>query len=204
MSGSAATNTSATGGFISARAPFPANTEAVEDVLQKMISILGDIPGHLVRPRWQPIPPTMPPPETNWASLGVIRTEADAFPYIAHDGVTVLPGQTAPGVDRMQRHSSVYVMITFYGPEADDIAGAVRDGLYVQQNNEPLHEVGMKLYQIDDFTLAPELINNQYINRIDMQIVLRRQLDRVYPILNLDGADVTLIPEVVPPIEIQV
>jgi hypothetical protein len=157
-------------------------------VLQNMVSQLSGIAGMLVRPRWQPMPPTQPPVDTTWAAVGIIKTEADGFPYIAHDGATTLAGQTNPGVDRMQRHSTITLMATFYGPQAEDAAAGFRDALYVPQNREPLMGVGVKLLGVHDLTRAPEIINQQYIDRIDLQIDLRQQIDRVYPVFNLNGA----------------
>ena len=85
------------------------------------------------------------------------------------------------------------MLVTFYGPEAEACAGALRDGLYIQQNWEPLRAFGLKLHDIQDLARAPELVNQQWIDRLDVELVLRRQVERIYPMLNLDGADVILI-----------
>lgn len=192
MSGS---NNSSTGGYIVDRAPLPASGDAVTAAMQTMIAQLAQLPGNMVRPRWQPMPPTQPAVDQTWAAVGVIRTEADAFPYIAHDGATTLPGETAPGVDRMQRHSTVTVLATFYGPNADDAAVSVRDALYVPQNMEPLAPLGLKLLEVHDLTRAPEIMNQQFVDRVDLRIDMRRQINRVYPIFDLNAARVRLINE---------
>ena len=143
-------NTSATGGYVNDIPPPPATGEEITAALQTMIATLGGLPGNLVRPRWQPMPPTQPPAEVTWASVGITRTEADDYPFLLHDGATQLVGAAGPGVDRMQRHSTITVIATFYGPQAEMVAGAWRDALYIQQNWEPLFALGLKFRDIQD------------------------------------------------------
>ena len=185
-------NTSATGGYVTDIPPPPPTGDQITAALQNMIATLGGLPGTLVRPRWQPMPPSQPDAKVTWASVGIIKTEADDYPFILHDGTTQLVGAVGPGVDRMQRHSTVTVLVTFYGPEAERAAGSMRDGLYIPQNYEPLVAVGLKLRNIEDLARLPEQVNNQWIDRFDVQLEFRHQIDRTYPILNLDGADVVI------------
>jgi hypothetical protein len=185
-------NDSSTGGFVTDIPPPPPTGEQITAALQTMIATLGGLPGTLVRPRWQPMPPAQPPAGTTWAAVGITRAEADNYPFILHDGATQIVGASGPGADRMQRHSTITVLVTFYGPEAERAAGAMRDGLYVQQNWEPLAAVGLKFRDIRDLARLPELVNQQWIDRFDVQIDFRHQIDRTYPILNLDGADVVI------------
>jgi hypothetical protein len=185
-------NTSATGGFVTDIPPPPPSGDQIAAAIRTMIATLAGLPGSLVRARWQPMPPAQPDASVTWASVGITRTEADDYPYIRHDGVTQLVGAAGPGVDRMQRHSTVTVLVTFYGPASESAAGAMRDGLYIQQNWEPMAAVGLKFRDILDLARMPELVNQQWIDRLDVQIDFRHQIDRVYPILNLDGADVVI------------
>jgi hypothetical protein len=185
-------NTSATGGYIIDVPPPPPTGEEITSALQIMVATLTGLPGNLVRPRWQPMPPVQPDATVTWASIGVVSVEADDYPYLKHDGAAQLVGAPGPGVDRMTRHSTLTVIATFYGPNAETCAGAMRDGLYVQQNWEPLTGVSLKLRGIYDLARAPELINQQWIDRFDIRMELRHQIDRIYPVLNLDGADVNI------------
>lgn len=189
MSGS---NTSATGGFIAEVPPSPPTGREVTLALQQAIVALTGIPGTLVRPRWQPMPPAAPSAETTWAAVGITHLEADDYPYILHDGVAQLAGAPGPGVDRMQRHATLTVLATFYGPEAEDVAGMFRDGLYHPQNWEPLAAVGMKLRGVHDLARNAEFVNQQWIDRLDIRLEMRGQIDRVYPVFNLNGADLVL------------
>ena len=184
-------NTSATGGFIIDVPPGPPVGDVVDQAMQVMVSQLAGLPGNLVRPRWQPMPPTQRSPATTWAAVGVIQTSVEGYPAILHDGATSLAG-LPPGVDRMQRHATLTVLVSFYGPEADFCAGQLRDALYMQQNMEPLAAIGAKLYEVEDLTRNAEVMNQQFIDRVDIRVLLRQQLDRVFPILNLNGAQVTI------------
>lgn len=184
-------NTSATGGFVQEVPPRFSGESVVIALQQATVAITG-LPGNLVRPRWQHMPPTQPDAGVSWVAVGVNHVEADDYPFIAHDGYTQLVGAAGPGVDRMQRHCTISAMITFYGPEAEDMAGMFRDALYIQQNWEPMFALGLKLREVHDLARNAELVNQQWIDRLDIKLEMRGQLNRVYPILNLDGADVVL------------
>lgn len=187
---SATVNTSATGGYVTDQPPSVLSGEHITRLLQKMVMALTGLPGTLVRPRWQPMPPSQPPAETTWASVGVQRVEADEFPYIVHDPSGTFPGALAPGVDRMQRHATLTVLVTFYGPEAEDTGGRLRDALYIPQQMEGMRP--LKLLTVRDLARAPEMINQQWIDRVDLEIDLRMQINRVYPIYDLAGADLNI------------
>jgi hypothetical protein len=186
-------NTSATGGFVQELTPPPPTAKEVEAIFQVMVATLAGLPGTLVRPRWQPTPPVQPPVETNWAAVGVVSTEADEFPWIGHiGGDPAVPGDL--GHDVMQRHQTVTAMVSFYGPEAEDHAQRMRDALYVAQNSEPFSlALQAKIYSVADFNRIPELINQQWVNRIDMRLMLRQQIDRVYPILDIASALINVV-----------
>ena len=190
MSGSI--NTSATGGYLVDQPPKPAGHHALVHALQHMLSELTELPGNLVRPRWQPVMPTQPPADVTWAAIGVTQVEADEYPYIKHIGNVTMPGATGPGMDQMQRHLTITTLVSFYGPEADDKAGEFRDALYVGLNYGPVFDLGLKLRTVHDLSRAPEIINQQWIDRVDLQIEFRVQIDRYYAILNIDGAQVNL------------
>ena len=185
-------NTSATGGYIRDLPPGPISAEDIETALQAMASALSGLPGNMVRPRWQPTPPVQPDVSQTWASIGATMTEADEYPAIIHVGGTILPGQTNPGYSIMQRHQTLTVVVTFYGPNADGAASSLRDALYITQNWEPLLPQGIKLRTVHDLARVPEQINQQYIDRVDLRIEFRLQQNRIYPIFDLAGADVTI------------
>ena len=51
-----------------------------------------------------------------------------------------------------------------------------------------MKEDWIKLRTVHDMTRAPELINQQFINRIDLKIEFRQQINRFYPVFNFDAA----------------
>lgn len=185
-------NTSATGGFLAEIPPPPITGRGMTLALQAAVVAITGLPGTLVRPRWQPMPPTQPPVEVTWCSIGITHIEAHDYPVITHDGTTQLVGAPGPGVDRLRRHMTQTVVATFYGPESEDVAGMFRDGMYIQQNWEPLHLVGARLREVGDLARVPETINQQWVDRFDIRLEMEVQIERVYPVLNIDGADVVL------------
>lgn len=183
--------TSADGGYLTDRAPGPPSAEAVERGLQTCIAALAELPGNLVRPRWQRLPPVQPDAAVTWAAVGVVAVEADNFPAIVHVGGQALPG-LPPGYDVLTRHQTVTLEATFYGPAAEDCASRVRDALHLPLNLEPLSGLGLKLREVHDLARAPEIINQQWINRVDLRIEFRQQIDRSYAVLDLVGARAVL------------
>src|SRR5215472_13877859 len=121
--------TSATGGYVIAQPPPPATSEELSAALQRTAAVLSGLPGHLVRHRWLPTPPVQPTVETTWAAIGITKVDADEYPYIFHVGGQVYPGQSDPGYDVMQRHLTITVDASFYGPDAEEASGRLRDGL---------------------------------------------------------------------------
>jgi hypothetical protein len=193
-------NTSATGGYIPALPPPPAGGGAeIAAALQSAIATLTGLPGNLVRPRWQATPPTQPPVTTTWASVGISGVEStDDYPFIRHDGAMQVPGAPGPGADILTRQLTYKVIVTFYGPSPDVLAGLLRDGFYIQQNWEALHKLGCKLHTVRDLSWTPEMVNQQWVDRFDVEMTIRQMITRVYPVLNIVGADILLHPPPVP------
>jgi hypothetical protein len=189
--------TSATGGYMLDLPPGPATAAQIQAALQIMATQLSGLPGNLVRPRWQPMPPAQPDAEVTWASIGVVHVEADDYPYIYHVGGVTLPDEADPGYDVMERQMTITVVATFYGPECDDAASQMRDALYMPQNIWPLTQaVGIKLRTVHDLARAPELINQQWVDRIDLRMEFRAQANRVYPVFDIAAANVQIITDV--------
>lgn len=183
-------NTSATGGPL-----LPSNTQHVplEDlalilVFQGLVVGMTGLDGSLVRPRWQPKPPNMPANDVSWCALGIQDQQGDTFAYIEHDG-------RGAGQDILQRNEIVEMLCSFYGPNAGMNASLVRDGLSIAQNREPLQLNGMGLISVEPFRAVPALINNQWYNRLDMPIFVRREILRTYPVLNILSAVGTITAE---------
>ncbi len=178
-------NTSATGGYLVPIGAAVPEDDALADLLQTAVAGITGITGTLVRPRWQSSPPPQPPVATTWAAIGVTAEVPDDGPYIAHDGAA----DGGLGLDRLQRHIRLDVLVTFYGPAAQGMAGVFRDGVTIQQNLEVLAMSNIVHVAIGEPIHVPELISAQWIARVDVPWTLRRQVDRTYQVRNLASAE---------------
>lgn len=176
-------NTSATGGYLLSTSLSPEDDDLV-DLFQGLVVGLTGLDPTLVRPRWQPQPPTQPAVTTNWCAIGVTKFEAIDYPQMVLDPAT---NYTTVDMGRLER---IDLIASFYGPNATSTAGSFRDGLYVAQNLYVLSQQGIKMRSADDMVYVPELINSQWIPRSDLHCSFMRMLGRVYPIEQILSASV--------------
>lgn len=180
-------NTSATGGYLApAGTPAPSEDTDLEDVLQAMVVGISGMAGKFVRPRWQEKPPKQPEPDVNWCAVGVHNTKTIANPAIDHEG-------SDDGHDQYQMHEELEVLCSFYGPQAQAYASILRDGIFIPQNGEAVKALRMAFYGASDIRPVPELVNQQWVRRYDLFIHMRRQVVRVYPVLNILSADPVIV-----------
>lgn len=165
-------NTSATGGYLTPGGSALLRDEVLEDALQAHVVGITDLPGFMVRPRWQPTVPEMPEPDQNWAAIGVKLTRADDGPVL----------EQQEEFTRYIRHETMDVLVTFYGPSGFEYASLFRDGLAIPQNNQPLSAIKAKLISTGDILAIPELVNQQFIRRYDLPFTIRRKVERTYQI----------------------
>jgi len=159
-------------GYVQASGSLP-NDDALAGILQAMIAGVTGLPGNLVRPRWQPQPPTQPSVNTVWCAIGVTTYRPVDFPQWTQD-------EDDGGT--LHRLEHIEVLATFYGPQSASYAAALRDGLYVAQNYSTLAAQGIKLRSVDETTHLGELINSQYISRSDVPLSFVRFIEPVYAI----------------------
>jgi hypothetical protein len=181
-------NTSATGGVLAPSQPYPVDDDALDDVLTTLIVAVTGLDPTLVRPRWQPIPQKQPEADINWCAVGVIRDAPNDGPSFTLDPVTLLT--------TLSRHEEITALATFYGPLAKTYAAILRDGLSLPQNLEPLAAYAMALIDTGPILAMNELMNQTWVKRRDMALVLRRQVTRVYAVTSLLSApvDETFVP----------
>lgn len=190
-------NTSATGGYLvpdSAIAP-PLEDDALDTFLHDFFQgVSGFADGSLVRPRWQPDTPNLPDRSVDWFAFGVTKRPGDPFPALMH--VDTLNG--GQGADVLTRNELLDVLLSFYGPNCQGVGSLVRDGLQVAQNMEVLYLAGMAMVEAKDLTKNPEIVKNQWLPRVDLPLIIRREVRREYPVLNLLSAQATLIAPAAP------
>lgn len=179
-------NTSATGGYLSPVNPaLPIGDLVFEDQLQAIIVGITGLPPTMVRPRWQPIPPKQPEPNMDWCAVGIMDVTPEGDPVVIHRS-------EGEGHDELQIHELIRLLCSFYGPNGQRNAGRLRDGLYIPQNREVMRAQGMGLMDVGRAINAPDLLNNQWVRRADLEVRVRRQVDRTYSVLNLLSAQGTI------------
>lgn len=96
------------------------------------------------------------------------------------------------GEDVVLRNQDLFVLTSFYGPNADKNCGLLTDGLAIAQNREELAANALKLIEVGNARAVPVLINNKWYYRLDTEIHFRRMVERTYPIFNLESAGGTI------------
>lgn len=175
-------NTSSTGGYL-VPVTDTIDDQDLEDALQGFAVGVTGLDGTLVRPRWQPQPPPRPALNVTWAAIGITSVRPIGnWGFVEHlDDMSI-----------MRRHEEVEVLASFYGPNSGRYSGIYRDGALLRQNFEGLLAFGIKLLSIGDTTHAPELINEQFVQRSDVMMRLARQIDRTYQIKTLRSTKATI------------
>ncbi len=174
-------NTSATGGYLTPSSPPSPMDDCLDDILQAVVVGITGLPGDMVRPRWQPRPPKQPEINQDWCAIGIMSSTPDNTPAIVHDG-------SGDGSSTLRRHTSLDVLASFYGPCAGHYASLLSDGLYIAQNREAMMRDGLALIEVEPIRSVPSLINTLWRRTYDLPIRLRRRVDRIYPILNVEQA----------------
>lgn len=172
--------TSATGGYLT-----PSSTSGLPggltlgQFLQTVLVGISGLDGPLVRPKWQAAPPKQPDLAVNWMAFGVVSVTPDANIYTSLG---------EDNVNRTQRHETLELQCAFYGPEALNYASLLRDGFSIQQNLEALRAANMGFVSTGPALHIPDLVNERFIDRIEMGVTLRREIRRVYAILSFVSA----------------
>jgi len=168
-------NTSATGGYL-----VPLNTVDEDVTLRRYLhSVIAGITGvdaTLVRAGFQKNPPKMPEADVDYVYYYELSRKADNLPQL------VYKDETSYSLTRIER---LTYLCSFYGDNSQLNAYNFRDGLYVSQNRENMLVNGFVLFEVDDGTYFPQLVNNIYIQRTDIKFSFDRVVQRDYAILDL-------------------
>lgn len=159
---------------------------ALDNFFQQMVAGITGLPPTLVLPRWQPEPVNLPAYGTNWAAVGVVDSDlVDGWSYETHD-----PANT--GTDQTATWEYLTLLCSFYGPNAGQYDGLLRDGLFLNQNQETLLLNGIGLIEWRNRAIVPTLIKERWLRRIDRRVRFMREIDRVYNIRNILSVPLTV------------
>jgi len=188
-------NDSSTGGYLTPSSVPPPEDVSLDAILQGMVAGITGLTGPLVRPRWQPINPKHPEAAVDWCSIGVISETPEYSAYTRHwRGEPSNPNDpSGQGYDEQRRHEVLEIMASFYGPDSRGNANTFRAGLSVAQNREALYFQNMNFVSTDcKLVNMAELVNETWFRRIDVIFLVRREIDRTYPVLNILSAPITI------------
>ena len=165
-------NTSATGGYILPDGGVVPNDQDLEDIFQAFIKGVTGLSGQMVRPRFQEKPPPVPAIGVDWVAFGVKSQRSDDGPYFdQHD-------ENAISI----RHEVIDIFLSFYGTHGQHFAKLFTDGTAVPQNIDQLKPHKIKFVGVGEVLTVPDLINEQYVHRFDVNATFRRKTERIYPI----------------------
>lgn len=175
-------NTSATSGYLTPAAqPAPRGDDALDNFLHDVFVGLTGMDGALVRPLWEEEPANEPAREVTWMAFGVVRFDPDTYAVELHN-------PEGDGTDELQRHETLEIQLSAYGPLSWEKLAQLRDGLQIEQNRAVLSANAMGLTNSTEIRKAPVLVKDKWRKRFDMSIIMRRQIRREYAVLNLLSA----------------
>ena len=165
--------------------PAPLEGQGLNQFLQGWIVGITGFNSAMVRPRWQPEPANIPSEGNCWLAFGITSRTFDAYGMTFHDPTA----DAGLGADNYQRHETLNLLLSFYdlgvNGLADYYAALLIDGVQIDQNRELLNLNGFGLTETKDPVVAPSLFKERWQYRVDVQMSLRRQVRRTYPVRNI-------------------
>lgn len=166
----------------------PLQGDALLDFVQAWIAgVLGAavIAPDRVRPYTQAVPPVIPDEGVAWIAFSVTVEEGDTFPW---------QSQVDDDTVAQQTQERLRVMCNFYDTGATGrsgfLADLLRDGVKIPENMEPLQLADFGLVAVEAQTALPVMEpQTRWQWRVDMPIILTRQVSREYAQQNIASAN---------------
>jgi hypothetical protein len=163
---------------------------SLEDFLQTVIVGLSQIPGPLVRPKWQAEPPKQPDITVNWIGMAVEVISKDFDAYVAPN---------ADGVLGLTRNQDVQISLSIYGPAALETYDLIGDGFMIDQNRFALFNANIGYKDMGPARRVPDLVNERWVDRVETAVFLKREVQRTYPVPTIVSASgIIYVPDITP------
>ncbi len=156
----------------------PVYDDGLEDILHDIFTGISGLPPQLVRPNWQPSPPAQPGAIEDWMAFGPSAFEITEYPVVQ---------QVTSTTQQESAHEDLPILCSFYGPHCGATMALFRAGLYISQNRILIKQQGLDFVGTARPIRIPDLVNAQWINRIDLLVQMRRK------VVNTFAGEVTAI-----------
>ena len=77
---------------------------------------------------------------------------------------------------------------SFYGPNCDQKARTLRDGLWIVQNWETAEQIGLNIRDTSGPIIVPEQVNRIWYRRADVTVRIIQTVVRRYEVMNILSA----------------
>lgn len=169
---------SSTTGYLAGATALPYDKE-LEDLFQTVIVGITGLQGNLVRPRYQPNPPTWPGFDVDWCAFNVyVRpTLWNAYQTINADG-----SYNVEGTEVLE------ATLSFYGPRYQALEREWRDGMQLSQNRDVLTNAGIVFLEFAEPVVVPVLMKEMWVKKVDIRGTFHRWAVRTYNVRTLTEA----------------
>jgi len=164
----------------------PIYDNPLDDFFHAFLVALSTIPGALVRPRWQPEPPNLPPFTTDWMAWGIVDVDEDRFAY--QDLVETESGDQFV----VERDEILTMLMSFYGPRAGQLGKQVSASMQLSQNRSYLRTQNMTLIEVMGQARVPALLKEKWVPRVDQRVLFRRRATWAYQVHTIESAQASL------------
>lgn len=154
-------NSTATGGALQVTS----ESFNIYHLMHDFIAGLTGIDNTLVRPMYQPNPPTIPSFNTNWIAYNIVSRDADGHTYHSLNSSDVF---------NMQQQKVLDLTISMYGSNALQNITNFRASIELSQNWDTLRSYNISFQQCGKAIRTPELYNMRWLDKYTITITLNQ------------------------------
>lgn len=177
-------NSSMSGGYLT-EVKAPIEGKELQRFIQQFLMGVSGLPGSLVRPAYQQEPAAWPDVDTDW--LAFWEKDRTTTGYVTE---IIAQEVIKPHKHKTVSHVEMSIQLAAYGPMAASIISRIRDGIQLSQNRDVLHTKGFAVVNLQSLGfIGDQTPDNEYLNRWDGVLTLRREEVREFDISTFLGAD---------------